>query len=264
MSYTNRLGEIYVDFNAPDWVRSIRYTPEKVPPTENTPTSWQYSFVKARTVKNIPAEEKAKWNQIAPLRNQLLALEKDIETEVRIYNENLTEFSKLSGQPMTELSAQGILKASISALMASPLSVPNVSSIESIAALAGKVIFPLIPMFGDAIGKLVGMIAGLFSNKKKKMEHFARQLDYRASRIKIFQTKYMQVAAQLRWLLEAVPDYKTMMQNALTSAREAQSVAVKVKDTIERHASNIRQQEIARIRQMNQNRVHLPTSHDTL
>ena len=264
MAYTNRLGEIYVDFNAPDWVRSIRYTPEKVPPTENTPTSWQYSFVKARTVKNIPAEEKAKWNQIAPLRNKLLALEKDIETEVRIYNENLTEFSKLSGQPMTELSAQGILKASISALMASPLSVPNVSSIEGIAALAGKVIFPLIPMFGDAIGKLVGMIAGLFSNKKKKMEHFARQLEYRANNIRGYQTKYMQVAAQLRWLLEGTPNYKTMMQDALTSARQAQKAAVDSKQSIEQRASSLRLQEIARIRQMNQNRVHLPTNNDFL
>lgn len=257
MAYVNRLGEITVDFNSPDWVNSIRYNPEKVPPTENTPTSWQYSFIKARQVTNIPQEERQRWAQIAPLRDKLLSLEKQLTEQVRIYNENLAEFSKLADRPMTELSARGIINASISALMASPLSMPNTSSIEGIAALAGKVIFPLIPMFGDAIGKLVGMIAGLFSNKKKKMEHFARQLEYRANIIKGLQRGYMQTAAQLRWNLEAVPDYKTMMHEAVTSARNAQAVAVQSKESIERRASTARLQEIARIRQMNQNRVSL-------
>ena len=260
MSYANRLGEIYVDLNSPDWVSTIRYTPEKVPPTENTPTSWQYSFVKARTVKNIPVEERQRWNQIAPLRDKLLSLEKQLTEQVRIYNENLAEFSKLSDRPMTELSARGILNASISALMASPLSMPNTSSIEGIAALAGKIIFPLIPMFGDAIGKLVGMISGLFSNKKKKMEHFARQLEYRGNLIKNIQRGYIETAQQLRWLLEAVPNYKAMMQEAVATARNAQAVAVQAKERIESRGYAARDAEVARIRQMNQNRVHSPSA----
>ena len=264
MSYANRLGEIYVDFNSPDWVSTIRYTPEKIPPTENTPTSWQYSFVKARQVKNIPAEERARWNQIAPLRDKLLSTEKKIVNEVKLYNENLAEFSKLSGKPTTELSARGILNASISALMASPLSMPNTSSIEGIAALAGKVIFPLIPMFGDALGKLVGMFAGLFSNKKKKMEHFARQLEFRANNIKGYQRSYMQVAQELRWLLEAVPNYKQMMNDAVSEARKAQYAAVQAKQTIENRGAVIRGLEIEKIRQMNKNRVNLKPLQDSL
>lgn len=264
MAYSNRLGEIYVDFNSPDWVRTIRYTPEQVPPKENTPTAWQYSFLKARTVQNIPQEERQRWNQIAPLRDKLLQLEKQLEREVKLYNENLVEFSKLAGKPMTELSAKGILNASISALMASPLSMPNTSSIEGIAALAGKVIFPLIPMFGDAIGKLVGMIAGLFSNKKKKMEHFARQLEWRGNNIKIYQRRFMETAQELRWLLEAVPNYKTMMQEALQNARNAQAAAVQSKEDIERRGALIREAEIARIRQMNKSRVDLSPVSDRL
>lgn len=259
MAYANKLGEITVDWNSDNWVQSIRYNPEKVPPTEHTPTSWQYSFIKARAVKNIPQEELAKWKQIAPLRDRLLMLEKKLANEVRLYNENLAEFSKLSGKPMTELSAKGILNASISALMASPLSIPSPSSIEGIASLAGKVIFPLIPMFGDAFGKLIGMIAGLFSNKKKKMEHFVRQMEWRANNIKAYQKQYMVTASELRWLMESVPNYKTMMQEAVSSARNAQAVAVQAKHAIEQRGAAIREAEISRIRQMNKNRVDYST-----
>lgn len=264
MAYANNLGEIYVNFNAENWVKTIEYRPEKVPPKELTPTSWQYSFTKAQRVKQIPQEERQRWSQIAPLKAKLLHIEKQLTAQVRIYNENLAEFSKLAGQPMRDLSARSIISATQEALMASPLAMPSPSSIEGMTSLAMKVILPLFPVLGDAVGKLVGMIADLFSNKKKKMEHFARQLEYRANLITNYQRGYIQVAAQLRWLLQATPDYKNMMMQAVSTARNAQSVAVKARKSFESDAFKSRAREIQKIRQLNKNRVAYSQPSDRL
>lgn len=224
MSYPNFLGEFVVSTND-EWPKTIAYT-ERRPYTGPGYNPWE-----AERQRRVWVQEQAAWTKITVLQREYRFLEKQMASDIGIFNSHLAELERVTKKK---------------------------AGLGPIGSYGGMAL-AVLPGFGwasavfSAVSMIFEMIGG--NKLKKRVKQLMRIMEEAQARLQKNQQRLMTIQEELKDLIGATERAQTENQAILMRDRANQKILEQAKASRERSAVAARQMELTAIRQRSPFRV---------
>ena len=225
MAYQNFLGEFVVSTND-DWPKTIQYV-ERRPYSGPGFNPWEIE-----RQRRVWLQEQAAWVKIQTLKREYVSIEKQMETDISIFNSHLAELERVTKKK------------------------PGLGPIGSYGGMA----LAVLPGFGwasavfSAVSMLFEMIGG--NKLKKRVSQLMRIMEEAQARLQQNQQRLIAIQEELHHLVKATERAKAENEAIVKRDTVLMKIAEKEKDRREQSAADARRTELAVIRQRNPFKVH--------
>lgn len=225
MAYQNFLGEFIVP-TSDDWPKKITYT-ERRPYTGPGFNPWE-----TERQRRVWIQEQAAWTKIQALKREYVSIEKQMETDISIFNSHLAELERVTKKK------------------------PGLGPIGSYGGMA----LTILPGFGwasavfSAVSMIFEMIGG--NKLKKRVEQLMRIMEEAQARLQKNQQRLIAIQEELQQLVKATERAKDENEAIVKRDMALNKIALQEKDRREQSVADARKAELAVIRQRNPFKVH--------
>ncbi len=220
MSYGNFLGEFIVSTND-DWPKAIQYT-ERRPFTGPGGNPWE-----AERQRRVWIQEQATWPKIQSLQREYRSIEKQMETDIGVFNSHLQELERVTKKK---------------------------AGLGPIGSYGGMAL-AILPGFGwasavfSAVSMIFEMIGG--NKLKKRVKQLMRIMEEAQARLQKNQQRLIAIQEELKDLLGATERAKAENERITQRDMANQEILERAKASREQAAFDARKTELAVIRQRN-------------
>ena len=225
MAYQNFLGEFIIP-TSDDWPTKITYT-ERRPYTGPGFNPWE-----TERQRRVWVQEQAAWAKIQTLKREYVSIEKQMETDIGIFNAHLAELERVTKKKV------------------------GLGPIGSYTGMA----LAIIPGFGwasavySAISMLFQMIGG--NKMKKRVNQLMKIMEEAQARLQKNRQRLLSIQEILKDLMGATERAKAENEAIVKRDMVLNKIAAQEKGRREQAAADARRAEIAVIRQQNPFKIH--------
>lgn len=225
MAYQNFLGEFIVP-TSDDWPKKITYT-ERRPYTGPSFNPWE-----AERQRRVWIQEQAAWTKIQFLKREYVSLEKQMESDISVFNSHLAELERVTKKK------------------------PGLGPIGSYGGMA----LAILPGFGwasavfSAVSMIFEMIGG--NKLKKRVNQLMRIMEEAQARLQKNQQRLIAIQEELQHLVKSTERAKAENEAIVKRDMALNKIAAQEKIRREQSAADARRTEIAVIRQQNPFKIH--------
>lgn len=220
MAYQNFLGEFVVSTND-DWPKTIKYV-ERRPYTGPGFNPWE-----TERQRRVWIQEQAAWTKIQTLQREYRSIEKQMATDISIFNSHLAELERVTKKK------------------------PGLGPIGSYGGMA----LAVLPGFGwasavfSAVSMIFEMIGG--NKLKKRVKQLMQIMEEAQARLQKNQQRLITIQEELKYLVGAAERAKAENEAIVARDMAKQNVLEREKASREQLAIDARKTELAVIRQRN-------------
>jgi len=226
MAYPNFLGEFVAPIEKDDWVNYVKWNERRPALVRGALNPWELERIRA-----VWEAEKAAWAKIIPLKNEYKTREDEIRRDIGIFNAHLTELERVTGKKVG-LGAGGKYFGMYLAIL------PGFGWFSAAFSIAS-----------------MGLEMLMGNKKKKRIAELTRILEEAQARMQANQQRLGVIQQEVKALMDITEQAKQAgsekMQRDMLQAQFSQQK----QDQARSQQTMTADLELARIRQMNPNRV---------
>lgn len=225
MSYRNFLGEFIVS-SGDDWPKTIRYIERKPIQTRGAMNPWELE----RT-RRVWVQEQAAWEKIKPLQVEYRTIEKQMESDISIFNAHLAELERVTKKKV---------------------------GLGPIGTYGGMAL-AILPGFGwasavfSAVSMLFQFIGG--NKLKKRVDQLMKIMEEAQARLQKNKQRLITIQEDLKYLTESTERVRAVNESIRQQDIQNQAILQQAKESRETVAALSRREELSRIRQASPYRI---------
>lgn len=226
MAYPNRLGEFVVNWNSEDWPKQIRYIERRPVTGKGVFNPWE-----TERQRVLWQAENDAWKKIVPLKAEYAQKEKVMKQNIAIFNSHLAELERVAGKKV---------------------------GLGPIGTYGGMAL-AVIPGFGwtaaafSAFSMIFEMIGG--NKKKKRINELMRIMEDARVKMERAQKRLQAIVIELDALLQTTGNVQASQSAYAQAVKAKMEQDVVKRNMLDKGYARLHEQEVARVRQMNRNRV---------
>lgn len=226
MSYCNFLGEFVAPFDSDDWAKHVKWNERRPVQTRGAFNPWE-----VERVRIVWEQEKAAWVKIQVLKKEYVERERQMKTDVDIFNAHLSELERITKKKV---------------------------GLGPIGTYGGMAL-AIIPGFGwfsaafSALSMGIEMIGG--NKKKKRINELMRIMEDAQQRLQRNQERLLAIQQELRMLMNVTERAKAGIEEKKQADLRQWEAVKQLRSEQETVRHLLEDQEKAKIRQTTPNRV---------
>lgn len=226
MSYCNFIGEFVAPFDSDDWAKHIKWNERRPVQTRGALNPWE-----VERVRIVWEQEKAAWVKIQVLKKEYVERERQMKTDVDIFNAHLSELERITKKKV---------------------------GLGPIGTYGGMAL-AVIPGFGwfsaafSALSMGIEMIGG--NKKKKRINELMRIMEDAQQRLQRNQERLLAIQQELRMLMNVTERAKAGIEEKKQADLRQWEAVKQLRSEQETVRHLLEDQEKAKIRQTTPNRV---------
>lgn len=226
MSYCNFLGEFVAPFDSDDWAKHVKWNERRPVQTRGALNPWE-----VERVRIVWEQEKAAWVKIQVLKKEYVERERQMKTDVDIFNAHLNELERITKKKV---------------------------GLGPIGTYGGMAL-AVIPGFGwfsaafSALSMGIEMIGG--NKKKKRINELMRIMEDAQQRLQRNQERLLAIQQELRMLMNVTEQAKAGIEEKKQADLRQWEAVKQLRSEQETVRHLLEDQEKAKIRQTTPNRV---------
>lgn len=226
MSYCNFLGEFVAPFDSDDWAKHVKWNERRPVQTRGALNPWE-----VERVRIVWEQEKAAWVKIQVLKKEYVERERQMKTDVDIFNAHLNELERITKKKV---------------------------GLGPIGTYGGMAL-AVIPGFGwfsaafSALSMGIEMIGG--NKKKKRINELMRIMEDAQQRLQRNQERLLAIQQELRMLMNVTERAKAGIEEKKQADLRQWEAVKQLRSEQETVRHLLEDQEKAKIRQTTPNRV---------
>lgn len=226
MSYCNFLGEFVAPFDSDDWAKHVKWNERRPVQTRGALNPWE-----VERVRIVWEQEKAAWVKIQVLKKEYADRERQMKTDVDIFNAHLNELERITKKKV---------------------------GLGPIGTYGGMAL-AVIPGFGwfsaafSALSMGIEMIGG--NKKKKRINELMRIMEDAQQRLQRNQERLLAIQQELRMLMNVTERAKAGIEEKKQADLRQWEAVKQIRSEQETVRHLLEDQEKAKIRQTTPNRV---------
>lgn len=226
MSYCNFLGEFVAPFDSDDWAKHVKWNERRPVQTRGALNPWE-----VERVRIVWEQEKATWVKIQVLKKEYVERERQMKTDVDIFNAHLSELERITKKKV---------------------------GLGPIGTYGGMAL-AVIPGFGwfsaafSALSMGIEMIGG--NKKKKRINELMRIMEDAQQRLQRNQERLLAIQQELRMLMNVTERAKAGIEEKKQADLRQWEAVKQLRSEQETVRHLLEDQEKAKIRQTTPNRV---------
>jgi len=226
MSYCNFLGEFVAPFDSDGWAKHVKWNERRPVQTRGALNPWE-----VERVRIVWEQEKAAWVKIQVLKKEYVERERQMKTDVDIFNAHLNELERITKKKV---------------------------GLGPIGTYGGMAL-AVIPGFGwfsaafSALSMGIEMIGG--NKKKKRINELMRIMEDAQQRLQRNQERLLAIQQELRMLMNVTERAKAGIEEKKQADLRQWEAVKQLRSEQETVRHLLEDQEKAKIRQTTPNRV---------